>query len=85
MIAGLEKCQWKVYSLVFSNEAKAVGQLTYIPTPCVMICTLNEDDICIGCLRSLDEIGRWPDADTDERLEILDNTSERSKTMPPAY
>ncbi len=62
-----------------------MGELEYIPTPCVMICTLNEDDICIGCLRSLDEIGRWPDADREERLQILDNIGERSLVTPPKY
>ena len=50
-----------------------------------MDCTLNEDDICIGCLRSLDEIGAWPDADRDERLKILDNITERCKTMSSEY
>ena len=58
-----------------------MGQATYIQTPCVMVCTLNEDDVCVGCLRSLDEIGRWPDADTEERLQILDNITERCKQM----
>ena len=45
-----------------------MGNATYIPTPCVMICRLNDDDVCVGCLRSLEEIGQWPDADTEERL-----------------
>jgi|TARA_R100000008_G_scaffold76887_1_gene57009 predicted Fe-S protein YdhL (DUF1289 family) len=25
-------------------------------TPCIGTCTLNEDDICIGCHRHIDEI-----------------------------
>jgi predicted Fe-S protein YdhL (DUF1289 family) len=61
-----------------------MGQATYIQTPCIRICQLNADSICVGCLRSLDEIGAWPDADTDERMRILDNISERSQTMPPS-
>ena len=58
-----------------------MGDATYIQTPCVMVCTLNEHDICVGCLRSLDEIGAWPDADREERLQILDNITERCKQM----
>jgi uncharacterized protein len=62
-----------------------MGKATYIPTPCIGVCRLNDDDICVGCLRSLDEIGFWPDADLDERIAILDNMSERSKSVPPIY
>ena len=28
-------------------------------SPCVGVCTLGDDDLCIGCLRTGDEIGRW--------------------------
>lgn len=62
-----------------------MGKATYIPTPCIRVCALNADDICIGCLRSIDEICHWPDADLEERIEILDKMSERSKTMPARY
>ena len=62
-----------------------MGKATYIQTPCIMVCSLNEDDVCVGCLRTLDEIGAWPDANTDERIAILDNITERSKTMPDYY
>ncbi len=62
-----------------------MGELQYISTPCVRICTLNADDICLGCLRSIDEICAWPDADRDQRLRILDAMAERSKTIEPLY
>lgn len=58
-----------------------MGRATYIQSPCVMICTLDENDICVGCLRSLEEIGRWPDADMDERIEILDKITVRCKSI----
>lgn len=35
-------------------------------SPCVQICTV-EGDICIGCGRTLDEIGRWGSMSDDER------------------
>ena len=25
-------------------------------TPCIGVCTLNEDDVCIGCNRTIEEI-----------------------------
>ncbi|MCW8848191.1 MAG: DUF1289 domain-containing protein [Sedimenticola sp.] len=30
-----------------------------IASPCVRMCTLDDDDICIGCGRSLEEIKQW--------------------------
>jgi len=29
------------------------------PSPCVRNCTLNEQDVCLGCGRSLDDIKAW--------------------------
>jgi predicted Fe-S protein YdhL (DUF1289 family) len=37
-----------------------------VPSPCVRLCTLDDDDMCVGCGRTLDDIRRWqamPDAD----------------------
>ena len=30
-----------------------------IESPCVRNCCLNEEDICLGCYRSLEEILQW--------------------------
>tara|TARA_Y100001934_G_C11749585_1_gene494158 strand:+ start:324 stop:512 length:189 start_codon:yes stop_codon:yes gene_type:complete len=57
-----------------------LGKATYIQSPCIRICSLDDDDVCEGCLRTLDEICRWPDAGLEERHAILDAMSERSKT-----
>jgi predicted Fe-S protein YdhL (DUF1289 family) len=40
-------------------------------SPCIDIRCLGDDDICTGCLRSLQEILLWADADSLTRLEIL--------------
>jgi predicted Fe-S protein YdhL (DUF1289 family) len=32
---------------------------TGTPSPCVRLCTLNDDDVCIGCGRTLDDIKGW--------------------------
>jgi len=42
-----------------------------IVSPCVRKCCLNEDDICLGCYRSLEEIKRWGDSTDERKLEIL--------------
>ena len=49
-----------------------------IKSPCVRNCCLNEQDICLGCHRSLDEIIAWHDSDNSEKEAILNNAKQRT-------
>lgn len=31
----------------------------FIPSPCVSVCALDEDDVCVGCYRTGMEISQW--------------------------
>ncbi|WP_446809425.1 DUF1289 domain-containing protein [Methylomonas sp. 2BW1-5-20] len=46
-------------------------------SPCVRNCCLNDDDICLGCFRSLDEIRLWSAADKPTRELVLQRVAER--------
>lgn len=48
-----------------------------ISSPCVKNCCLNEQDICLGCYRTLDEILSWYKAKPDEKIQILKNCEQR--------
>jgi predicted Fe-S protein YdhL (DUF1289 family) len=48
-----------------------------VPSPCVRNCCLNEQDICLGCFRTLDEICGWSQADNQQRKQILANSAQR--------
>jgi predicted Fe-S protein YdhL (DUF1289 family) len=37
-------------------------------SPCTGVCTLGEDGLCLGCLRSAGEIAAWPCMDDRARL-----------------
>jgi len=50
-----------------------------VQSPCIRNCCLDEDDICLGCFRSIDEITGWNHASNDERLKILDNIRQRKQ------
>ena len=50
-----------------------------VASPCVDNCCLNEDDVCMGCFRSLQEILDWGGADTSTRLEVLGRVEGRKK------
>lgn len=41
-----------------------------VPSPCVSVCALGEDDICIACSRSGMEISRWGAMSDDEKRAV---------------
>lgn len=47
------------------------------PSPCISICALDEQDVCIGCYRSAAEITDWSMASDEEKRAILDRARER--------
>jgi len=61
--------------------------MTDIPSPCVRNCCLDEDDACLGCNRSIEEIMRWGEASDGEKLIILEKAetrlAERLERHPP--
>lgn len=42
-----------------------------VRSPCVAVCALDEDDVCIGCHRTGDEILRWTTMTNEERRQVL--------------
>jgi predicted Fe-S protein YdhL (DUF1289 family) len=53
-----------------------------VPSPCVSTCVMDEDTgLCQGCLRTLDEIRLWGNADQDDRREIWSRIAQRLKEV----
>lgn len=48
-----------------------------VNSPCVRNCSLDEQRICRGCFRHLEEIMSWPDADESGRRDILERAATR--------
>ncbi|PID41718.1 MAG: DUF1289 domain-containing protein [Proteobacteria bacterium] len=53
-----------------ANEAK-------VRSPCVGICALDDEDVCIGCQRTGDEIARWGAMSADEKNATLVKVAKR--------
>ncbi|SMO37992.1 DUF1289 domain-containing protein [Paracoccus laeviglucosivorans] len=54
-----------------------------IQSPCINICQIDpESGLCVGCLRSLDEIARWGGMSDKERQAIMDRLPERRAGLP---
>lgn len=45
----------------------------HIASPCVRECCLDNNDICMGCSRTLNEILEWSAAPAQRKLEIIAN------------
>lgn len=56
-----------------------------IASPCVRNCCLNEEDVCLGCFRSLVEIIGWSDASQIEKQQVLDNAVTRRMHYEERY
>jgi predicted Fe-S protein YdhL (DUF1289 family) len=46
-------------------------------SPCINICQLDAQGLCVGCRRTLEEIAEWPGASEARRREILRNVAGR--------
>ncbi len=56
-----------------------------VASPCVSICCLDDDDVCIGCGRTLDEIRRWSDMPEQEKRATLKFSVERRAERKRRY
>jgi predicted Fe-S protein YdhL (DUF1289 family) len=54
-------------------------------TPCVLICSIDAaSGICLGCGRTLNEIGSWTQFDDSERRDIMARLPARLTTVRAA-
>lgn len=54
---------------------------TVIDSPCIRNCCLDDDDICLGCGRSLSEITRWSTTTNANKQIILAAAAERRQLI----
>ena len=50
-----------------------------VTSPCSSICSLNEDDVCIGCYRTSSEIRDWRHMPSSQQREVLRLCSQRNQ------
>ena len=53
-----------------------------IESPCVKTCVIHpESRLCVGCLRSIDEIGAWSGMTPDARKHIMAELPSRAEKI----
>jgi uncharacterized protein len=55
-----------------------------VASPCIDVCRLDAAGLCIGCRRTIGEIGEWPRADEARRREIVRQSRLRVPQPPSA-
>ena len=50
-----------------------------INKPCIRQCCLNEEDICLGCFRTFDDMLQWNKSSSEEKTKMLKMAEERKK------
>ena len=56
---------------LFSNVSPAV------PSPCISVCRLDEQKVCTGCGRHVEDIREWRAATDERRREIVRQADQR--------
>ena len=69
----------KIQTLLWSVEVMSDDK--EVSTPCIGVCQYDNEDICRGCFRTLDEISNWALMTEEERKEIMKKLDERAESL----
>lgn len=56
-----------------------------VESPCVRNCCLNDNDICMGCFRTLDEIKDWLSLSDAGKNQVLEQCESRRLQKQQKY
>lgn len=66
-----------------TRRVSKIVTMQNVASPCVSVCALDENDICVGCYRSAEEITRWMAYSDEEKRQVLVNCADRAKILHP--
>ena len=49
-----------------------------IESPCIGVCALDENDVCMGCFRTADDITEWSIYSDEEKVEANQMAAQRA-------
>lgn len=58
---------------------------TSLESPCIRNCCLDEQDICLGCYRSIQEITGWSQATDIKKQDILARCAQRKEQAKQSW
>ena len=64
------------------NDIDDVWKRKEIDSPCIKLCSIHPvERICVGCFRSIDEIGIWSQLSKGERQKIMQELPSRAPRL----
>ena len=64
------------------TRAASQNDTQNVASPCISVCQMDEDSgLCVGCLRTLDEIARWGRADAAFKRAVWRNIESRLASL----
>ncbi|MFD1384822.1 DUF1289 domain-containing protein [Rhodanobacter aciditrophus] len=48
-----------------------------VKSPCVNVCFLDDNDVCLGCYRTGMEISRWGAMTREQQLAVMEKVRQR--------
>ncbi|WP_206002965.1 DUF1289 domain-containing protein [Paraburkholderia polaris] len=65
-----------------SQSSGTDAPIVTVPSPCIDICKIDGNTgLCIGCLRTRDEIRGWKNMPDDLRVQLIDELSLRKAKL----
>ena len=61
-------------------RVERVKSISKVVSPCIKICTM-QNDFCIGCGRTTQEIAEWSKASDKKKRDILERLPDRLRRM----
>ncbi|MDX1515338.1 MAG: DUF1289 domain-containing protein [Woeseiaceae bacterium] len=52
-------------------------------SPCILVCTLDDDNRCLGCGRTLEQISRWALMTAEEQWKVIEGLPARPSKEEP--
>ena len=60
-----------------TNRQKASAKQKAVRSPCINVCSLDDNDLCIGCYRTGQEISYWGRMIYKEQLAVMEKVRQR--------
>jgi predicted Fe-S protein YdhL (DUF1289 family) len=68
-------------TLGFPTSQKSGPAIAEVLSPCIGVCTLAPNGLCIGCLRTSEEIGLWLNYTAGDRARIMNELPQRLESL----
>lgn len=52
-----------------------------VKSPCVSVCYVNDDALCEGCFRTIEEISDWTHYNNDAKQDVIKRCNERRQAQ----